>query len=207
MPLYFARAYAAAERAFRFATCLDPAAAGAHLGLSWIAARRRRWAESENRARTSLALEPGSVDAHRALARSLEKQNRLDEAIRAYEQSLKLALAGARPFNAVIATDPGGGRLLDSDHARTHALLARLYQRKGDDQRAITGYRIAIAGGYNPPLLRTRLTRLYSRQRRSDDAQRRTTTGMKNTSNAIPAAAVRTRQRVRAIAKSEVTYR
>ena len=44
VPLYFARSYAAAERAFSRTLLLDPADPSAHLGLGWMAARRKRWA-------------------------------------------------------------------------------------------------------------------------------------------------------------------
>jgi tetratricopeptide (TPR) repeat protein len=191
LTLYFARSYAAAERAFCCTLLLDPANPYANLGLGWVAARRGRWQEAQERARACLARQPDSVDAHRLLAKALETQGRLEEAIEAYEQSLKLALAGRTPFNGVTVTDPDGDRLLDSDHARIHAQLARLYGRTGDSKRAITSYRIAIAGGFDIPLIRFRLARLYVRQHRKRDAWLHTSAGLKKTPRALRAAPVR----------------
>jgi len=197
VPLYFAGSYAAAEDAFGRTLLLDPANAYAHLGLGWLAARRKRWAHAEARARASLALQPDLIDAHRLRARALEKQDRLDEAIQAYERSLKLALAGLRPFDGVIATDPERGRLLDADHGRTHARLARLVERMRDRTRAIAGYRIAIAGGYDIPSIRFRLARLYATQRRWRDACQHASTGLRNTPDATRTAVRRLWRRLR----------
>lgn len=165
IPLYVARDYPAAERAFRDAVRLDPADACAHVGLGWIAARRHRWVEAESHARAALGIDPSLIDAHRGLSIALEKQGNIEEAIRACEQSLKLALAGQRSFSDVTAASPDGVPVADSDHARTHARLGRLWERAGDASRAIAGYRIAIAGGYNEPALRARLARLETAAR------------------------------------------
>jgi tetratricopeptide (TPR) repeat protein len=192
IPLFLARSYAAAERAFSVTLRLDPADASAHLGLGWMAARRKRWPEVEERARTALALQPDSIDAQRLLGKALRKQGRLAEAIGAYEQSLKLALAGHRPIDGVIVTDPDGDRLFDADHARTHALLAWLYERTGDIKRAIAGYRIAIAAGFDVPPIRFRVACLYARQRRWQDAWRHASAGLMQTPRSAWTAAVRT---------------
>jgi tetratricopeptide (TPR) repeat protein len=162
IPLYRAKNDDASQVAFRRALLLDPADAYAHLGLGWIAARHKRWAEAEKEFRAALALQPDLLDAHRGLGRALDKQGRFQEAIEPYQQFLKLALRGHRPLNEVIATDPSAALLLDSDHGRVHALLARIYERQGDLKRAISSYRIAIAGGYDRVSTRWRLARLYA---------------------------------------------
>ncbi len=164
IPLFRAKHDDAARDAFSRATLLDPADAFPHVGLGWIAARRKRWAEAEKEFRAALALQPDLIDAHRGLGRALEKQGRFQEAIEPYQQFLKLALRGHRPLNEVIATDPSAGLLLDSDHGRVHALLARIYERQGDLKRAISSYRIAIAGRYDRVSIRLRLARLYAGQ-------------------------------------------
>jgi len=170
----------AEERVFNRTLQLDPENAYAHLGLAWIAARGKRWAEAETEARASLALEPDLVDAHRVLGRVLAKQNRLGAAIDAYERSLKLALAGHRPFEGVVATSVSPGGLLDSSHAHVHETLARLYDKAGDGGRAVTGYRLAIAGGRTRPSIRWRLARLYARQLRWHDAWRSAGAGLRS---------------------------
>lgn len=164
MRLYRAKCDDASRDAFCRALLLDPDDAYPHLGLGWIAARRKLWAEAEAEFRSSLALQPDLIDAHRGLAKALEKQRRPQEAIEPYEQFLKLALHGHQPLNEAIATDPGAELRLDS-HGQIHAMLARIYGRNGDAKRALAGYRIAIAGGYDRPWVRLRLARIYASQR------------------------------------------
>ena len=178
IPLYRAKNNDASNVAFRRALMLDPADPFPHLGLGWIAARRKRWAEAEKEFRAALALQPDLIDAHRGLARALEKQGRPQEAIEPYQQFLKLALRGYRPLNEAIATDPSAGLLLDSDHGRVHAALARIHERYGDTKRAISGYRIAIAGGYDRVWIRWRIARLYAIQRQSRDAREHALAGV-----------------------------
>jgi tetratricopeptide (TPR) repeat protein len=151
--------------AFSRALQLNPADPYPHVGLGWIASRRKHWQEAEKEFRDALTLLPDLIDAHRGLGQALEEQGRSREAIEPYQQFLKLALRGHRPLNEVIATDPGAGILLDTDHGRIHASLARIYERDGDTKRATSGYRIAIAGGYDRVWIRLRLVRIYLRQR------------------------------------------
>ena len=168
--LHFARRFAEAEQAFRRTLLLDPSDPYAQLGLGWVAVRRRNWVEAEQRSRASLAIQPDLIDAWRLHGTALAKLGRLDEAIEAYERSLKLALGGQRPFDGVIATEPEGARLFDSSHGRTHATLARLHERKGDRKRATAGYRIAVAGGYDRFPVRFRLARICAAQHRWSEA-------------------------------------
>jgi tetratricopeptide (TPR) repeat protein len=156
IPLYLGRQYDKAEEAFRLAAGLDPENADPFVGMAWVAARRRRWTEAETCARAALSRDPDSIDAHRALAEALDKRDRIAEAIAAYERSLKLALHGRRPFGAPTVTDPESDGLVDTDHARTHARLARLHERAGDAARALAGYRIAAAAGYETAAMRRR---------------------------------------------------
>jgi tetratricopeptide (TPR) repeat protein len=153
-----------AEREFRRALSLDPEHAGALLGLGVMASRRRRWNKAEALLRRSLASDGTLIDAHRHLAAVLARCGEYDEAISAYERSLTLAMAGHRPLASLPATDGATIRLLDADHWKTHARLARLYERKGDITRAIAGYRISLAAGHGGTPLRNRLAGLYLRQ-------------------------------------------
>jgi Flp pilus assembly protein TadD len=153
-----------AEREFRRAASLDPEHAGALLGLGVIAFRRKRWTEAEALLRRSIASEETLIDAHRLLAAVLARRGECDEAISAYERSLTLAMAGHKPLGRLPATDGTTIRLLDADHWKTHARLARLYERKGNITRAIVGYRISLAAGHGGTPLRNRLARLYLRQ-------------------------------------------
>ncbi|MDD5559560.1 tetratricopeptide repeat protein [Candidatus Methylomirabilis sp.] len=155
----------AVEREYRRALALDPEDAYAHCGLGRLAAQRRHWNEAEALLRKSLALDEHLINAYRTLGDVLVKQGRCEEAIRAYEQSLKLALAGYKPLKGSIATYANSDhRVIDQDHGRIHARLARLYELKGSTTEAINGYRIGIAGGYDGVLLRSRLAHLFLKQ-------------------------------------------
>jgi Flp pilus assembly protein TadD len=149
-----------ADREFRRALSLDPEHAGALLGLGVIASRRKRWRKAEAQLRRSLASDGTLIDTHRHLAAVLARRGEYDEAIAAYERSLTLAMAGHKPLGWLPATEGTKIRLLDADHWKTHARLARLYERKGDIPRAIAGYRISLAAGHGGTPLRNRLARL-----------------------------------------------
>jgi tetratricopeptide (TPR) repeat protein len=189
--LYISRSCAAAERAFSRTLLLDPDDAYAHLGLGWLAGRRKDWTQAGERARSVLRLVPDSIDGHRLLGRTCVAQGRFVDAIDSYERTLKLALAGHRPISGVIATDPEGDRLFDADHAVTHARLARLYAATGDVKRAIAGYRIAIAAGCDIPSVRFRVARLLIGQGRWRDAWPHASAGVKRTPGAVWSAVAR----------------
>jgi len=158
--------YREAEAGFRLTLSLDPQNAHAHLGLGRIARRRKQWAEAEAELRVALSLEPDLLDAHRRLGDVLARQGRRPEAIRSYERSLKLALAGHRPLDGNIVTDPDQDHFGDPGHCRTHALLADLFAREGDLRTAIASYHLALGGGYDGLLLRLGLARAYLKQGR-----------------------------------------
>jgi tetratricopeptide (TPR) repeat protein len=163
---YTERRFAEAEEEHRRTLWLDPQDPYALFGLGRLAARRKRWNQAEALLRKSLAHDDNLINAYRWLGKVLIKQGRHDEAIAAYERSLKLALAGYRPVegNIVTCNESDPPRLVDSYHCRTHARLARLYELQGATTRAINGYRISIAGGYNGVLIRGCLARLYLKQ-------------------------------------------
>ena len=149
-----------AEREFLRALSLDPEHAGALLGLGVVATRRKQWSEAETLLRRSLAADGTLIDAHRRLAGVLARRGEFDEAISAYERSLTLAMAGHKPLDSLPRTNGTTIRLLDDDHWKTHAQLARLHERKGDITRAIAGYRLSLAAGHGGALLRRRLDHL-----------------------------------------------
>jgi tetratricopeptide (TPR) repeat protein len=153
-----------AEREFHRALSLDPEHPLALLGLGLIAVRRTRWSEAEALLRRALASDGTLIDAHRRLAEVLVRRGECDEAIASYERSLTLAMAGQTPLGWLPATDGTPRRLLDVDHWKTHAQLARLYERKGHIARAIAGYRMSVAAGHGGAPLRKRLARLSEQQ-------------------------------------------
>ena len=149
-----------AEAAFHRALALDPDHPLALLGLGMVAVRRRHWTDAEAVLRRALAADGTLIDAHRLLAELLVRRGACDEAIASYERSLTLAMAGNQPLGWLPATNGTTGRLVDADHWKTHARLARLYERRGCIARAIAGYRISVAAGHGGALLRRRLARL-----------------------------------------------
>jgi hypothetical protein len=61
----------------------------------------------------------------------------------------------------LIVSDHGRRHLEDPGHFRIHAALARLYATRGDAARAISAYRMSIAGKHDGLGVRGRLARLY----------------------------------------------
>jgi len=141
----------------------------AYLGMARLAARKKKWAEAEDWLRQSIEAHHSLMDAYRILAKVLVQQKRYGEAIEAYERSLKLALAGARPIDLIL-THPAQHVFLDPEHSLIHARLARLYSLTGADRKAVTGFRISIGAGCDFPVLRFRLARVYFRQKHAGKA-------------------------------------
>ncbi len=162
---HLGRRFREAEQEHLRTLALDPQDAYAYLGLGKLAALRKRWKEAEALLRKALSLDHRLTDAYRALGDVLAQRGRLDEAIVAYERSLKSALAGHKPLEEPIVTvmDPGHD-LRDRDHGLIHARLARLYERKGNINEAINGYRISVVARYDGVAVRSRLARLYLKQ-------------------------------------------
>jgi tetratricopeptide (TPR) repeat protein len=144
---------------------LDPKDAYAHLGLGRVAAREKRLDEAEESLRMALALDDTLPDTWRALGTVLAKRKVHKEAILAYEQSLMLVLHGQKPLTETIITQPPDDFLFDPDHCAIHVDLARLYEATGALTRAISGYRLGIAGGEDNALVRFRLVRLYLKKK------------------------------------------
>ena len=114
----------------------------------------------------ALATDPQSVDAHRGLGRALAAQGRNAEAIKAYERSLTLTLAGRQSLlDGQILTNPAEDFLSDPLHAQVHARLGDLYAANGDTSIAISAYRMGIAMGEETLAVRLRLAGLYLRRR------------------------------------------
>ncbi|MEP7305050.1 MAG: tetratricopeptide repeat protein [Acidobacteriota bacterium] len=161
---YWAGHVVDAEREFQRTLTLDAEHAGSLLGLAVVAATQKRWADAETLLRRSLAADDELVDTYRQFAVVLARRGADEEAICAYERSLALAMAGHQPLGGLLGTRDDAVRLLDADHWKTHARLARLYERKGDVKRAIVGYRICVAAGHGGIALRRRLARLCGEQ-------------------------------------------
>jgi tetratricopeptide (TPR) repeat protein len=159
-----------AEREHLRILTLDQQDAYACFGLGKLASHRKRWKDAEVFLRRALALDGNLTDAYRELGKVLVRQGHREEAICAYERSLKLALNGHRPLGAPIATD--SDLAVDPGHFRVHARLAHLYASKGATAQAITSYRMSIAGRCDGVMLRTRLAHLYVRQHQWKQAVR-----------------------------------
>lgn len=159
------REFGMAEQEFREILLLDPEEAYAHYGLGLLAEKRKRWDEAERHLRTALAGDDSLVGAHSALGDVLAKQGKKQQAVTAYERSLKLGLMGGRPLSGPILTHAPSQQILDPWHGETHARLAVLYEESGAAMRAITALRFGIAGGFDSVATRLRLARIYARQR------------------------------------------
>ena len=157
--------YAAAERAHRRTLLLNAESAYAYLGLGWIAARKKRWGEAEDLLRKALARNGQSIDANRVSGVVLSKMGRREEAIQAFNQTLKLALRGYKSvLDGLIITAPKEAFQSDPYHGRVHIFLAHLHAQAGDLAAAINGYRMGIAMGKDSVSVRSRLALLCLRQ-------------------------------------------
>jgi tetratricopeptide (TPR) repeat protein len=162
---YWDRRFREARQEHQRTLALDADDPYAHLGLGQIAAREKRWSEAEASLRTALALDKTLPDAWRVLGKVLAFRNRHREAILAYQQSLMLVLRGHMPLTDIITTQPPIDQLIDPHHCAIHVELARLYEATGALAKAITSYRLGIAGGEDGSLLRCRLVRLHLRHK------------------------------------------
>jgi tetratricopeptide (TPR) repeat protein len=156
--------YREAEREFRRVAALDPDDAYAQVGLGRLAARRKRWREAELYFRRAIGKNDQLVDGWRGLGEALAKTHRIDEAIAAYETSLRLVLSGRKPVSSAVATFRPQDRLEDPYHALTFRRVAQLFEKKGELSEAIVRYRMAAAmlDGVG---VRSRLALLYARQK------------------------------------------
>jgi Flp pilus assembly protein TadD len=158
------RRFADARHEYLRTLDLDPHDVYAHYGLGWLAAWEKRWTDAETLLLQALALDGTLIDACRKLGEVLARKQHHHEAIRAYERSLKLALAGHKSLAAPIKTSGAVDDLLDPGHNEIHVRLAQLYEATGARAKAITALRFGIAGGFDRPLLHVRLARLYLRE-------------------------------------------
>ena len=149
-PALWNRELKEADHQFQQALLLDPADPFGHLGVGLVALRRGDWTKAQVQFETAVQLDPSLVDAYRGLGMVRARLGQVASAIEAYERSLQLSLTGHRPITGPLLTSKGEIRLLDPDHALTHALLARLHSRLGHRRRAIAGYRLSMAAGYRP---------------------------------------------------------
>ena len=160
------RRWEAAEREYRRTLELDPTDATAHLGLGWLALERSEWGAAESELRRAVEIQPDLLDAHRALGKALQKLGRQREAIAAYENSLKLALAGLESLHECAGIAAERPRLSDPRHFEVYANLGRLCLALEEWDRAGRHLRMAAAGGLDGVILRCRLTFIAFRQKR-----------------------------------------
>ena len=163
--VYFqSKRFKEAEQEHLRTLALDPEDTHAHFGLAQLAARKKCWEEAETLLRTSLALDANLLDSHRLLGKVLTKLGREDEAIAAYERSVKLALTGHRPIAGVLLTKNKQPRLLDPFISLVQYRLGHLYTKKRMLSDAINSYRMSTGGGNDRAAVRVRLASLYFRQ-------------------------------------------
>jgi len=162
---YWNRQFETAELEFRNMQALHPGDAYTHLGLALLAKERKLWNEAERHLRAALRMDKCIIDAQHALGDVLMKAGKNNEAIKAYEQALKLGLRGHKPLLGPILTKIGTNKVLDPWHCNAYARLATLYEHKGATAKALDALRISIAGGLDDVMSHLRLAHLYIKQR------------------------------------------
>jgi len=158
---FWCERYAEAERQFRLTSILDPENPFCWLGLGLVQSRRGNLSEATSFLKRAVNLAPDSVDAHRALAETLALQKQNKSAIAEYEQSLSLALRGRRPLKSFPITKVPSLTVLDPEHWKTFAQVAKLYALEGDLERAVQNYQLSLKGGVKSSVHRWRLARIY----------------------------------------------
>ena len=146
-----------AERAFHDVLIRDPEHEFALTGLALLAMRRKQWDQAEQLAAAALARNDTLVDAHRILGAALVRHGRDRAALDAYDRSLRLVLAGHKPFLRPLATDSPGGTPEDPGHASTYERIGEVHVRLGESSKAIDAFRFALATGNARTLTRARV--------------------------------------------------
>ncbi|MBI3589992.1 MAG: tetratricopeptide repeat protein [Candidatus Melainabacteria bacterium] len=149
---------------------LDPEDANAHLILGLIAMKKKNWKEAEDFICNSIRLNENLPDAYHALGDIQKKQNKTNEAINLFEKSLKLSLKGYRSLNAFILSRAKENFLTDPDYFEVHVKLAKLYAKKNLTTKAISSYKIGIAGGHYSTMIYIHLALLYLKEKKVKQA-------------------------------------
>jgi tetratricopeptide (TPR) repeat protein len=171
-PCYFWQKHdSQAEAEFQRALTLDPTDSHACTGMAWLAARRGHWNQSITWFRRALDSSDDVLDAHRGLGQAYARTGDLDSAVKHYERSLQLALHGHKPLSWHILTVSRPDQLLDEDHCASYAELGRIHARRGEIQKAIACYQIAVAANAVGVRLRLQLARLFAMEKRWRESQ------------------------------------
>jgi tetratricopeptide (TPR) repeat protein len=163
---YWERRWKAAESECRRTLQLNPEDASAHLVLAWLALQQSQWGTAESEARRAAEIQPDSLDAQRALGEALQKLGRRQEAVAAFEKSLKLALTGQQSLHECPAIAVQGPRLNDWRHFDVYQRIGELYLALGELDRADRYIRMAVAAGLDGVAPRFRLAAHAFRQKR-----------------------------------------
>jgi Flp pilus assembly protein TadD len=154
-----------ARAEFEATLALNPSDAYALLGLAKLAIQNQQWNEASTLLNRSISTDGQLVDAHRELGAVLARQGSTQEAIQAYETSLKLALSGQLSLAGHIMSCVDEPTVSDPGHGGIHIELAKLYESIGKRREAIDGYRMGIAGKSDGTGIRLRLVRSYLAER------------------------------------------
>lgn len=165
---YSEKRYDRAEREFRRMLELNPADAFSYFGLALLAKRKRQWHHVRDLCNSCLAYDGKIIEAQRLLGDALSHLGQHREAATAYEQSLKLALIGVKRFTVLLT--PEGAYSLDDGHWTTHAKLANAWQKLGWPDKALNGYRMAIASKHAKPGTYLRMALLHANRREFREA-------------------------------------
>ena len=138
----------AAEEELRDALLLDPQDAAAFYGMARTAVLARRWQEARTLLEKAIDEEPELMDAHRLMGEVQEHLGNNGAALTAYDESLRLALAGKRPLLDTGIVDGEHTPVLDPEHGATQVASARLLARAGRLNDAAAAYQIAFASKY-----------------------------------------------------------
>src|SRR5262249_956072 len=121
------------------------------------------------------------IDAQHALGDVLMKNGKMQEAMIAYERVVKLGRMGRKWFTERSVPN----------FRRAYARLGAVYDRTGASEKALSTFRMAIAGGFGSTAIRCRLARIYLNQRSWGDAVAEVWEGTKALPRAVRQSALR----------------
>lgn len=165
---YSEKRYDRADREFRKMLELNPADAFSHFGLALLAKRKRQWNHVRGLCESCLTYDGKIIEAQRLMGDALSHLGQYRGAATAYEKSLKLALLGVKRFTMLLT--PEGTYSLDEGHWTTHAKLANAWRKLGWADKALNGYRMAIASKHAKPGTYLRMALLHANRREYREA-------------------------------------
>jgi tetratricopeptide (TPR) repeat protein len=162
----------------------NPALTAASIGLGRAHAAEGRWSVAQAHFQNAAARDPNSAEAQLWLGEALIRQNNASDAITAYSRAIALKPDYAEAYFGLAQAQLAAGQAAAAQASLDQALRQRpaypealllqgkLYEQRGDEDRALEAYSRAIAAGDQLAEPRYRRALLFIRRDRMGDAER-----------------------------------